>query len=578
MNQTDAAVDSLPWTDDELDVLSAEAKRKSERLGDRVAARYSLPEENAYRFLARHFHIPFIGRLDGVVSEELIRDISSDLFKEGKCFPLNADDDLLHIVVTDPTDMTIELEIGLAAALPVAISLTTPSEMYRMHKQLFGGESAFRHSIEKISREYEYQLKDHEEDLSLEEIRKRTEAEPVVRMVRMIFEEAIKLKASDIHVEPTESNAVIRFRVDGMLRQFMDLNKWMYIPFTSRVKILADLDIAEKRLPQDGRIRYVIGDSQFDFRVSTLPTIYGEKSVIRILKHDQSLLDLGNVGMEGSMLEDLSELIEKPQGMIFVTGPTGSGKSTTLFACLNRIRSKAINITTIENPIEYKLEGINQVQINEKAGVTFAGTLRSILRQDPDVILIGETRDTETAEIAMQASQTGHLVFSTLHTNDSVSAITRLKDLGIPGFLISSSLLAILSQRLVRMLCPHCKKKAPVSEGTARRWRSILGSIPIPESYAAVGCQKCNGVGYAGRGGIFELVKVNETIRDLISEDITETRLRQRIREMGMHSIIQNGIIKIADGITTPEELLRVVLVDDVAKENESGTQEGGEK
>ena len=228
----------------------------------------------------------------------------------------------------------------------------------------------------------------------------------------------------------------------------------MYVPLTSRIKIMADLDIAEKRIPQDGRIRYVHGAETFDFRVSTLPTHHGEKTVIRILKHDAGLLDLSRLGIFDKEYGLLSELIEKPQGIIFVTGPTGSGKSSTLFACLNRIRSKAINITTIENPIEYKLEGINQVQINEKAGVTFAATLRSILRQDPDVILIGEIRDRETAEIAVQASQTGHLVLSTLHTNDAISAITRLRDLGIPGFLISSSLLAILAQRLVRVLCP----------------------------------------------------------------------------------------------------------------------------
>ena len=297
-----------------------------------------------------------------------------------------------------------------------------------------------------------------DESLTLEEIRQRTESEPVVRMVSLIFDEAVKLNVSDIHIEPSENDAVVRFRIDGMLRQYTELTKWMFTPLTSRIKILADLDIAEKRVPQDGRIRYVQNGQAFDFRVSTLPTHFGEKTVIRILKHDKSLLDLKNLGISHSELEKIYELVEKPQGMIFVTGPTGSGKSSTLFACLNRIKHKAINITTIENPIEYKLEGVNQVQINEKAGVSFAAALRSILRQDPDVILVGEIRDSETAQIAVQASQTGHLVFSTLHTNDAISAITRLKDLGILNFLSLHPCWQLLHS-VWSVLCVNCKEK-----------------------------------------------------------------------------------------------------------------------
>ena len=445
----------------------------------------------------------------------------------------------------------------------IETALTTLSQMEQLRCKLFEGDTLFKQSAGKITREYERQL-NIDDSLSEEEIRQRTEAEPVVKMVSLIFDEAIKLDASDIHVEPSENDAVIRFRIDGMLRQYTEVSKWMYSPLTSRIKILSDLDIAEKRTPQDGRIRYNLNGQIFDFRVSTLPTHFGEKTVIRILKHNQNLLDLRNLGISRSEFEKLAELIEKPQGMIFVTGPTGSGKSSTLFACLNRIKHKAINITTIENPIEYKLEGVNQVQINEKAGVTFATALRSILRQDPDVILIGEIRDGETAQIAVQASQTGHLVFSTLHTNDAISAITRLRDLGIPGFLIASSLLAIQAQRLIRTLCPNCKKESPVSDDTRRKWDTLLGAYTLPRTFSAAGCSECKQVGYKGRVGVFELITVNEKIRSLIADNVPDTTIRKALREEGFKSLIQDGISKIEQGITTPDELLRVVLIDDV--------------
>jgi len=460
-------------------------------------------------------------------------------------------------------DVEIVQLAELYSDLLVQTVLSTPSEMAKVSNRLFEGNTLFKQSAGKISKEYEKQMQ-ADESLSLEEIRQRTESEPVVRMVSLIFDEAVKLNVSDIHIEPAENDAVVRFRIDGMLRQYTELSKWMFTPLTSRIKILADLDIAEKRVPQDGRIHYVQNGQTFDFRVSTLPTHFGEKTVIRILKHDKSLLDLKNIGISQSDLDKIYELVEKPQGMIFVTGPTGSGKSSTLFACLNRIKHKAINITTIENPIEYKLEGVNQVQINEKAGVSFATALRSILRQDPDVILVGEIRDSETAQIAVQASQTGHLVFSTLHTNDAISAITRLKDLGIPEFLISSSLLAIIAQRLVRVLCVNCKRETEMSDDLKNRWISLLGTGSIPRTFSAPGCEVCNFTGYKGRAGIFEIVSVNEKIRSLISENISETSLRKKLRDDGFKTLLQDGISKVEQGITTPEELLRVVLVEDL--------------
>lgn len=546
-----------------LDKAAQDSNLNGAKIGENLIKNYDVPENAIYKALSTQFSMEFYPALESIVSIDMMREFPSEFFKENRCLPLISNSDTLRLAVSDPFDLDIIMQIQLTNDRNIEIVLTTPSEINRMRGNLFKGDTMFKQFAGKITREYERQL--HIDDsLSVDEIRERTEAEPVVKMVSLIFNEAIKLGASDIHIEPSEHIAVVRFRIDGMLKQYTEVNKWMFSPLTSRIKILADLDIAEKRIPQDGRIRHTIDGQLFDFRVSTLPTHFGEKTVIRVLKHDIKLLDISNLGYAPSEQKTLTELINKPQGMIFVTGPTGSGKSSTLFACLNKIRHKAINITTIENPIEYKLEGINQVQINEKAGVTFATALRSILRQDPDVILVGEIRDNETAQIAVQASQTGHLVLSTLHTNDAISAVTRLRDLNIPGFLISSSLLGIVAQRLVRVLCPHCKKESQVSEDIRLKWKSLLGAYSLPKAYSAPGCDMCNHTGYKGRIGIFEIVTVNENLRSLIADNVPESVIRKTMRENGFKTLIQDGIMKIEQGITTPEELLRVVLVEDI--------------
>jgi type IV pilus assembly protein PilB len=533
------------------------------RIGEQLMKTYDLKEKDLYRALAKQFSLDFFSDAESIVNPEILQDFPEELVKEGRFFPLDRGEDYIRILVRDPIDLDIIQQVELASQLVVETVLTTETELTRLHAKYLKKESLFRHSAGKIAREYQKNIQ-VEDSLSLEEIRQRTESEPVVKMATLIFDEAIKLGASDIHIEPAERYATVRFRIDGLLRQHTELTKWMFSPLTSRIKILADLDIAEKRSPQDGRIRYSYGNQPYDFRVSTLPTHFGEKTVIRILKHDLSLLDLDNIGLPPENRDMLAELIEKPQGMIFVTGPTGSGKSSTLFACLNRISNKAINITTIENPIEYKLEGVNQVQINEKAGVTFASALRSILRQDPDVILVGEIRDNETAQIAVQSAQTGHLVLSTLHTNDSVSAITRMRDLGIPPFLIASSIIAVVAQRLVRVLCTNCKHEVPVSEALQKKWRSITGIKELSRAFEAPGCEACNGTGFRGRTGIFELIAVNDRLRDLITENVAENTIRRTLKEEGFRTMIQEGIEKVHNGVTSPDELLRIVQVDDM--------------
>lgn len=548
--------------DSVLDEAEIEARKKNVKIGSILISESGIPEKNIYEALAEQFSMDFLPNLENHISMDLLKELPVELFREKRCLPLSSTETTLRIAVCDPLDLDIVLLASLCSNLVVDTVLVCPTEMERACKLFFDGDSIFMHSTGQISREFEKQ-RGEEDEISLDEIRQTTESEPVVKLANLIFDEAIKVGASDIHIEPSEFNAIVRFRVDGMLKQHTEVTKGMFFPLTSRIKILANVDIAERRVPQDGRIRYNADNHAYDFRVSTLPTHFGEKTVIRVLKHDKSLLDLKNLGFSHNDLGRLSELVEKPQGMIFVTGPTGSGKSSTLFACLNRIRHKAINITTIENPIEYKLEGINQVQINEKAGVTFATALRSILRQDPDVILIGEIRDNETAQIAVQASQTGHLVLSTLHTNDAISAVTRLRDLGIPGFLVSSSILAIIAQRLVRVLCPHCKEKAELGSDIKQRWKSLLGSYELPQAYTAKGCEKCNKTGYKGRMGIYEIVTINENLRALIADNAPETSLRRNLRENGFTTLIQDGISKIEMGLTSPEEILRVVLVED---------------
>lgn len=550
-------------SDSTLNEAALECVSKGGKIGDILTNNYGIPEKIVYKALATQFSMEFFPSLENVVSTDIMREFPSEFFKENLCLPLISPPDTIRLAVCDPFNLDIIMRIQLINDRNIDLVLTTPSEIELMRGNLFKGDTMFKQFAGKITREYERQLQ-IDDSLSVDEIRERTEAEPVVKLVSLIFNEAIKLGASDIHIEPSEHVAIVRFRIDGMLKQYTEVTKWMFSPLTSRIKILADLDIAEKRTPQDGRIRHTIDGQSFDFRVSTLPTHFGEKTVIRVLKHDIKLLDIVNLGYAPSEQKVLTELINKPQGMIFVTGPTGSGKSSTLFACLNKIRHKAINITTIENPIEYKLEGINQVQINEKAGVTFSTALRSILRQDPDVILVGEIRDNETAQIAVQASQTGHLVLSTLHTNDAISAITRLRDLGIPGFLISSALSGIVAQRLVRVLCQHCKREAPITDEIRSKWESLLGAYSIPKTYSAPGCEACNHTGFKGRIGLFEIVTVNENLRSLIADNVPESIIRKTLRENGFRSLIQDGIMKIEQGLTTPEELLRVVLVEDI--------------
>ncbi|VAW73417.1 General secretion pathway protein E [hydrothermal vent metagenome] len=380
---------------------------------------------------------------------------------------------------------------------------------------------------------------------------------PIIRLINALFTEAVKDNASDIHIEPYESRLVVRFRIDGVLQEILQPPHQLAPLLASRIKVMAKLDIAEKRIPQDGRISIRVAGRPVDVRVSTLPSNHGERVVLRLLDNQAGRLDLSDLGTEDKILDSIDTLIHKPHGILLVTGPTGSGKTTTLYAALTRLNDHSRNIVTIEDPIEYYLDGVGQTQVNSKVEMTFARGLRAILRQDPDIVMIGEIRDLETAQIAIQASLTGHLVLSTLHTNNAVSTVTRLRDMGIEPFLLSSSLLGVLAQRLVRVLCPSCK--SPYT-ATAKDCEVLGVSLSAaPTIYKAVGCDKCRQLGYSGRTGIYELLEVDEEVRAMIHDESNEQDITHYSHQQN-HNIREDGLRKVLEGITTLDEIIRVTL------------------
>ena len=385
-----------------------------------------------------------------------------------------------------------------------------------------------------------------------------TSEAPIIKLVNHIISQSLKARASDIHIEPYQHSFTVRYRVDGVLYDLLTPPKWIQPALISRIKVMAKMNIAEKRLPQDGRFEVKVGDQNIDLRVSTIPTAFGERVVLRLLNKSGSLLELKDLGFNPARLKLIKQLVASPNGIILVTGPTGSGKTTTLYAILQTINKPNINIITIEDPVEYQIKGISQIQVNPKIDLTFARGLRSIVRQDPDVILIGEIRDQETAGIAVQSALTGHLVFSTLHTNDSASAITRLVDMGVEPFLISSSVLAVAAQRLVRVLCDNCKKTYQPSTIYLKSIGVSPDHFNENQIYKAVGCEKCITTGYKGRLGIFEIMVLNEHLKGLILETFDSNRIKNEAAKQKMISLRQDGIEKVLEGTTTMEEVLRV--------------------
>lgn len=482
--------------------------------------------------------------------------VSSRFIRENRIIPLELKNNVLKILMADAADRNVIDALKVALSVDVQVCVGDGRMIDEYISRCYGQETQdINKIIENIDEGgFEFNSEEGEDVGHLKDL--ASEA-PIIKLVNLLISRAVENRASDIHIEPFEDEINVRYRIDGVLHNIESVPKRLQAAIISRIKIMAKLNIAERRLPQDGRIRLRVLEKEVDLRVSTIPVLYGESVVMRILDKGGIVIDLDRLGFSMEALAQFHGLIQKPNGIILVTGPTGSGKTTTLYGALDKINSPERKLITVEDPVEYQLHGINQIQVKPRIGLNFANTLRHIVRQDPDVIMIGEIRDRETAEIAVQSALTGHLVFSTLHTNDAPSAITRLLDIGVESFLLSSTILGILAQRLVRIICPHCKEKDPTALN-----REDLASCGIGngiEYYRGCGCEKCTFTGYYGRTGIFELLIVEDDIRKMILRNADANKIRQTARKHGMRTLFEEGATKIRTGCTTWNEVFRVI-------------------
>lgn len=520
-----------------------------------------LTEEQLARALALQWGLPYTSLAEETIDPEAAKLVPSHLARRHGVVPVQRTQNRLVVAMSDPANVLAIDDIRLVTGLDVDIVVASPSDITRMQSFLYAGSLNLEEILKESAGEAETVEEARTDEIALEHLRTMVEDAPIVRAVNQILTQAVMAEASDIHIEPHRREVKVRFRIDGVLQDVMTPPKSVQAPLISRVKILANMDIAERRLPQDGHIHLRLGGRELDLRVSTLPTVLGEKVVIRILDQARTRLTLPQLGFAGDLLSTWESLITKPYGLILVTGPTGSGKTTTLYTSLGRINTPERNIVSIEDPVEYQISRVNQVQVNPKIGLTFAHGLRTILRQDPDVVLIGEIRDRETAEIAVQASMTGHLVLSTVHTNDAPGAVTRLVDMGVEPFLITSSLVGVLAQRLVRVICERCKEAYVPPVEALRR----LGVDPTEAKdirlYRGRGCEMCRRTGYRGRVGVFELMVMTDELRRLVLSGASADVLRDAAQRAGMRTLRQNGVLKVLEGVTTFEEMLRVIFV-----------------
>ncbi|MBI5639766.1 MAG: type II secretion system ATPase GspE [Nitrospirae bacterium] len=498
---------------------------------------------------------PFIGDEDFPKVPFVLNGISSRFIRENMVVPLELKHNILKVAMANPDDRNTVDALRVATSADVLVFGADAKTVSEYIAKFYSQEPQNINRIVEDMGEKGFEfIRDEEEDVG--HLKDLASEAPIIRLVNLVITRAVESRASDIHIEPFEDELRVRYRIDGVLHDTESTPKKLQAAIVSRIKIMAKLNIAERRLPQDGRIRLKVGEREVDLRVSTIPVLHGESVVMRILHKEGIVINLDLLGFPPDTLAGFNHLIGKPNGIILVTGPTGSGKTTTLYGALDKINSPDRKIITVEDPVEYQLKGINQIQVKPQIGLNFANTLRHIVRQDPDIIMIGEVRDLETAEIAIQSALTGHVVFSTLHTNDAPSAITRLLDMGVENFLLSSTVRGILAQRLVRVICSSCKTTD--SSGSDREELAKLGigsDIPL---YTGRGCEKCAFTGYYGRTGIFELLVVDEEIRRLILKNADANQIRDEARRAGMTTLLENGTAKIKAGITTLNEVLRV--------------------
>jgi len=503
-------------------------------------------EEDFANTVADEIGIPFVDLKDYLIDTDTIKLVPEKLARDKNIIPLFRISNTLTVAMGDPEDIITIDELRLKTGFDIETVLATDSAIRSAIEQYYGVTGSMEDVLEAIDKHKLIKLPDNVSANVLEDLAQEA---PIVKFVNLLIIEAVKSRASDIHIEPEEDSLRIRFRIDGFLHEISSPSKNMQAAIISRIKVLSKMDIAEKRKPQDGQLQMRIENRNIDVRVASFPTVYGENVVLRILDKANVILELSQLGFVKEVLATFQELIKQPNGIMLVTGPTGSGKTTTLYAAIQTINSEERNIITLEDPVEYHLPRIRQSQINPKAGVTFAAGLRSILRQDPDVIMVGEIRDLETVDIAVQAALTGHLVFSTLHTNDAAGTISRLLDMGAEPFLVSSSVIGILAQRLVRAVCPKCKEPHKETEDGKEY-----------TYYRSKGCGYCKNTGFHGRLGIFELMVIDDKIRKLISTKASSEEIRKAAQEAGMRTLREDGLARARTGITTLEEVMRVSI------------------
>jgi len=547
---------------DQADKFEVEALQKNLTIDEYLFKFTYIKHEEIIKAIAEIIGISFID-LDNIPTDsQAISLISESLAKRFKVVPyrLDTEKNILYVATYDPFNTFASDFLEKKTGKRIVFVLADPNKIQKTIETVYG--QGLTPEVKEALKEYQ-----PKKEIALEET--KIKEAPIAKIVATIVEFAIRGRASDIHIEPQENIVRVRYRIDGILHEKLVLPKVIQEGVVSRIKILSSMKIDEKRIPQDGRFSYRLGDEEVDLRVSTLPTVHGEKVVMRLLKKTGGIPKLYELGLRGPQFRDLEEAISKPYGIILVTGPTGSGKTTTLYSVLSRLNTPKVNIMTLEDPVEYQIPGINQVQINPQAGLTFASGLRAFLRQDPNIILVGEIRDKETTQLAIQAALTGHLVFSTLHTNDSATAIPRLIDLGAEPFLIASVLNAVVAQRICRRVCSFCKTEYEPDEQIKRNIVEVLGDL-LPKSYKegkkivlvkGKGCSECNNTGYLGRIAIFEILKVSPTITKMILKQESAKDIENQAKKEGLIMMKQDGYLKALDGITTIEDVLRVAEV-----------------
>ncbi len=550
----DILVDTGVITPQQLAAALAQQRRTRERLGRILVEQGAATERQIAQALAAQLDLPLVTLSAVRIDPAAVRLVPEVIARKRKVLPLQLDGSHLVVAMADPLDVFALDDVAIAARRPVKPVVAVESEVEAAIERVYGMGAAAQAVLGGVEEEAPAPAAEEAEDA------------PVVRLVNLILSQAVRDRASDVHLEPTDGDARVRYRVDGVLQTVMTVPRSVYPALVSRVKVLARMNIAERRLPQDGAFDTTLDARRIDVRVSTVPTVHGERVALRLLDRSQGVLPLDQLGMDARTRRRYEGLIRQPFGILLVSGPTGSGKTTTLVSTLAQLNSADKNIITIEDPVEYQLPGVSHIQVNPRAGLTFASGLRSIVRQDPDIIMIGEIRDVETAEIAIHAALTGHLVLTTIHTNDAPSALTRLADMGIEPYLIASAVIGVASQRLVRLLCPQCKQPAPIPKDLVAWLAGVVREpLPPPEFARPVGCAACRHTGYLGRTGIFEVLVMTDAVRRRVLDRASAADIGAAAGAEGMIPMRADGMLKALRGLTTAEEVLRVTRVEEPA-------------